>query len=90
MVRPDSGVVFGFAGGTHTYALRLPPDVKAAAFSAGATTVHHYRAYPELGIPASMLDLREVGGEWILGGWLAPEEEWCSTAYEYAGAGNGR
>ena len=24
LVRPDTGVIFGFAGGTHTYALRLP------------------------------------------------------------------
>lgn len=89
LVRPDSGVVFGFAGGTHTYALRLPPDVREAALSAGATTVHYYPAYPELGIQASVLDLRDVGGEWIFGGWLAREDEWCSAAYEYAGAGSG-
>jgi len=85
LVRPDSGVVFGFAGGTHTYALRLPPDVREAALSAGATTVHHYPAYPELGIQASVLDLRDVGGEWIFGGWFVSEHEWCSAAYEYAG-----
>ncbi len=24
LVRPDSGIVFGFCGGTHTYALKLP------------------------------------------------------------------
>jgi hypothetical protein len=85
LVRPDSGVMFGFAGGTHTYALRLPPDVKAAALAAGATTVHRYPAYPGLGIQASVLDLRDVGDEWIFGGWFIFEHEWCSAAYEYAG-----
>lgn len=84
LVRPDSGVMFGFAGGTHTYALRVPPDLKAAALSAGATTAHHYPAYPELGIQASVLDLREIGDEWIFGGWLAAELEWCAAAYEFA------
>ena len=57
--------MFGFAGGTQTYALRLPPDVKQAALAAGATTVYRYPAYPELGIQASVLDLRDVGEEWI-------------------------
>lgn len=71
LVRPDSGVLFTFAGGTHTYALRVPPEVKGAALAAGATTVHHYPAYPELGIQASVLDRRDVGDEWIFGGWLA-------------------
>ena len=31
LVRPDSGVLFGFAGGPHTYALRLPPALRASA-----------------------------------------------------------
>src|SRR4051794_24613595 len=26
LVRPDTGIIFAFAGGTHTYALRLPPE----------------------------------------------------------------
>jgi hypothetical protein len=85
LVRPDSGVLFGFAGGSLTYALRLPPDAKAAAVSAGATTIHRYPAYPELGIPASVLDLKEIGDDWILGGWFASEPMWCLAAYEYAG-----
>jgi hypothetical protein len=86
LVRPDSGVLFGFAGGTHTYALRLPAGVRDAALTAGATTIHRYPAYPELGIEASVLDLRDVGEAWILGGWFVAEPEWCSAAYDYAGA----
>jgi hypothetical protein len=85
LVRPDSGVVFGFAGGSHTYALRLPPGVRDAALTAGATTIHRYPAYPELGIAASVLDLREVGGEWVFCGWHVAEPDWCAAAYEYAG-----
>ena len=84
LVRPDSGVLFGFAGGTHTYALRLPLDVRRAALSAGAGTVHRYPAYPELGIEASVLDLSDVNDEWIFGGWFASEPAWCAAAYEYA------
>jgi hypothetical protein len=85
LVRPDSGVLFAFAGGSHTYAFRVPPRIRDAALSAGAQTVHHYPAYPELGIEASVLDLRDLGTEWVFGGWHAGEPEWCSAAYEYAG-----
>src|SRR5688572_19880145 len=34
LVRPDSGIVFGYAGGTHTYALRLPPAERAEVSAA--------------------------------------------------------
>lgn len=84
LVRPDSGVLFGFAGGTHTYALRLPPDARASALAAGAKTIHHYPAYPGLGIQASVLDLSEIGDEWLFGGWFASEATWCIAAYEFA------
>jgi len=85
LVRPDSGVLFAFAGGTHTYALRLPTDVRKAALAAGAMTIHRYPASPELGLEASVLDLRDIGDEWILGGWFVSEPQWCSAAYRYAG-----
>src|SRR5206468_9515852 len=41
LVRPDTGIVFGFAGGTHTYALRLPADVRQEAMLAGARSEEH-------------------------------------------------
>lgn len=84
LVRPDSGIVFAFAGGTHTYALRLPPAEHAAALAAGAERVHRYPAYPELGIAASVLDLDEIGPAWVLGGWFADEPRWCRAAYDFA------
>lgn len=85
LVHHATGVVFGFAGGSHTYALRLPAAERAAAIAAGAETVHHYPAYPELSIAASKLDLARFGPEWVFGGWLKGEEEWCRAAFDAAG-----
>jgi hypothetical protein len=85
LVHPRSGVIFGFGGGTHTYALRLPAAERAAALRAGAGTVHRYPAHPELGIPASALDLAGIGEEWVFGCWREGEIAWCRSAYEGAG-----
>jgi hypothetical protein len=53
LVRPSTAIIFAFAGGSFTYAFRLPLDLRQAAIKAGATRVYHYRAYPELKIEAS-------------------------------------
>lgn len=37
LIRPDTGIVFGYAGGTHNYALRLPPPKREEAMREGAT-----------------------------------------------------
>ena len=84
LVRKSSGVVFAFAGGTHTYAFRLPPEVHKAALAAGATRVYQYRANPELKIAAATFDLAEIGDEWVFGGWLKGEAEWIQAAYDFA------
>jgi hypothetical protein len=84
LVHPDSGVIFAFGGGTHTYAFRLPKHERDAALAAGATTVHEYPAYPELNIEASVLDLARIGEEWVFGGWHKGEEQWCLSAFAYA------
>jgi len=85
LIHPESGVIFAYAGGTHTYALRLPPVVREAALKAGATRVYHYRAYPELNLEAATLDLADIGDEWVFSHWLKGEEDWCRAAYEFAG-----
>ena len=85
LVHHASGVVFGFAGGSQTYALRLPAAERATAIAAGAETTHHYPAYAELNIAASKLDLARFGPEWVFGGWLKGEEEWCRAAFDAAG-----
>jgi hypothetical protein len=86
LVHPRTGVVFGLAGGSLTYALRLPEAERTAAITAGAKIVHEYPAYPELNVPASTLDLADFGPEWVFGGWLKGEEDWCRAAYKFAGA----
>jgi hypothetical protein len=85
LVHYASGVVFGFAGGSSTYALRLPPAERALAIAAGAETVHHYPAYAGLNIAASRLDLTRFGPGWVFGSWLKGEEDWCRAAFEAAG-----
>jgi hypothetical protein len=84
LVRPSSGIIFAFAGGTHTYALRLPVREREGALRAGARRFHEYPAYPALGIEASALDLDDIGEEWVLGGWFKDEEDWCLAAYRFA------
>lgn len=77
LMHPTTHVVFAFAGGTHTYALRLPEPERAEAVRAGATRVKHYPA-------GQSLDLSEIGDEWVFCGWFRGEEEWCLAAFELA------
>ena len=84
LAHPESGIIFGFAGGTHTYALRLPPATRDAALKAGCKRIWNYPALPELGIAASLLKLDEIGEEWVFGEWHETEKEWCLAAYEFA------
>jgi hypothetical protein len=80
LMRPDSEIVFGFAGGTHTYALRLPDAVRAEALAAGGTRIKTYPRSPSL-------DLDVIGPEWVFCSWLAGEERWCRSGYEFAAEG---
>jgi len=86
LIRPSSGIIFAFAGGTHTYAMRLPADVRERALQAGATRVYHYRAYPgpRLKTEAYTFDLSEIGDEWVFCHWSKGEDQWCIAAYEFA------
>lgn len=86
LAHPLTGVIFAFAGGT-TYALRLVRGDLEAALRAGAEQVHHFPAYPALGIGASTLDLRAIGPDWIFGAWRREEQAWCENAFQAAAAG---
>lgn len=77
LIRPDTGIVFAFAGGTHTYALRLPPREFSEAVQAGAQRVYTYPSSPPI-------DLETIGDEWIFCRWYKNEEYWCAAAYEFA------
>jgi hypothetical protein len=85
LAHPRTGVVFGYAGGSLTYALRLPPDTHRHAIAAGARTRRDYPAYPELDVAASSLDLATFGAGWVFGAWLDGEREWCAAAFAHAG-----
>jgi hypothetical protein len=85
LIQPESGVIFGFAGGTHTYALRLPSEERVLALKAGCKRVWNYPAYPELKIAASTLDLSDFGEEWVFGQFQAREKDWCLAAFHWAG-----
>jgi len=78
LVHPRTGIVFGFAGGTHTYGLRLPPTERAQALRMGARREHTYSN-------GSRLEMDAIGPDWILGGWFREEPEWCLAAYAHAG-----
>lgn len=79
LMHPTTGIVFGFAGGTHTYALRLPERERAEALGAGATRTKDYPAIP------LRFDLDDVGPEWVFCGWFRDEEAWCRSAFAQAG-----
>lgn len=79
LIRPDTGIVFGFAGGTHTYALRLPPTERLEALRLGAARVAHYPHQPSF-------DLNQIGEGWVFCRWFKPEEAWCLAAYTFAGS----
>jgi hypothetical protein len=77
LVHPETGIVFGWAGGTHTYGLRIPEPERAQAIAVGAQTIHRYAN-------GDWLDVVLIGEEWVLGKWLSAEPQWCLRAYENA------
>jgi hypothetical protein len=77
LVHPGTGVIFGFAQGTHAYALRLPQPERDEAVAAGAKAQYVY--------PSATLDLSAAGDEWLFGCWHPDEPRWCLAAYEAAG-----
>jgi hypothetical protein len=78
LMHPETNVVFGFAGGTHTYALRLPEPEFSEARRAGAARTIHYPAGER------SFDLDEIGPEWVFCRWFRQEEAWCLAAFELA------
>jgi hypothetical protein len=77
LAHPSSGIIFGFAGGTHTYALRLPPTERQEALQKGVERVHVYS-------DGTNLDLSTLGEEWVFGNWFPEETRWCLAAYDFA------
>lgn len=86
LVSPRSGVIFGWAGGTHTIALRLPQPEREMALAAGGVRILHFRAYPDLGIAASTDDLADAGEEWVFCDAAGDRRRWCQAARAFADA----
>lgn len=78
LVRPGTGIIFAFGGGTHVIGLRLPPEEVPGAVAAGATLLHEFS-------DGSTLDARTIGPEWVLIGWHRQGPAWCRMAYDFAG-----
>jgi hypothetical protein len=85
LVRPDSGIILGIAGGSRMYALRLDAEGAAAARAQGAATVFRYPASPTLGIPETVIDASTFGETWVFGRWLRSEGEWLAAGFAAAG-----
>jgi hypothetical protein len=81
LVHPVTGVVFGFAGGTLGYAMRLPELMRRAADRLGAKTI----VKMPFETPLDVWDIGKAGPEWRLGLWANQEAEWCRAAYDFAG-----
>jgi hypothetical protein len=78
LIQPTTGIVFGLAMGTQ-YGLQLPEGMAAEAVRAGAKTHNRWSGGPET-------DIREtLGPDWIFGGWLTQELEWCRKAFQFYG-----
>jgi hypothetical protein len=78
LIHPETGIVFAFATGTHTYALRIPQAFRPQSLLAKAG--HRYE-YPG----GKVLELSEYDGDWFFGGRFEGEEEICFLAYQSAG-----
>jgi hypothetical protein len=81
LIHPETGIVFAFAGGTSTIALRLPPDELAAAFK-----VAGYGRKQDF--TSSSTFASEFGDDWALVKPFGDETRvgrWFQAAHDYAG-----
>jgi hypothetical protein len=78
LAHPQTGIIFGFASGTLVYALGLPERQRAEAIAHGGKRTHTYAN-------GSVLNIDDIGSNWVFGGWFAGEEMYCLAAYQLAG-----
>lgn len=81
LVRPDTGVIIGVAGGTQMYALRLDLDAAAEARAAGLATQFRYPAVPRVRPRDIVIDAGTFGETWVFGRWHASEPGWLASGY---------
>jgi hypothetical protein len=49
---------------------------------AAVVSPNRIKTFPQSSV---VIDLDDIGPEWILGGWFKGEEDWCLAAWEWAG-----
>ncbi len=81
LVHPESGILLAFANGT-TYCLQLAPSLMEEAIRAEVKT------YTKWSSSRDMDTRRDLGPDWIFGGWSSNEIRWCKTAYDELGKPN--
>ena len=80
LIHPETGIIFGFAGGTGTIALRLPPDDLAEAFADpkyGRSVNYKPPSYAS-----------EIGDDWAFINPFGGDngvQRWFQSAHDYAG-----
>ena len=87
LICPISGVIFGFAEGTMTCALRLPLTEHAAALAAGFSKIVAYKAQPRLNIQETEIVASTIGPEWLFHFHVKDMGYWGSVAYNLARGG---
>lgn len=84
LVRPDTGVIIGLAGGTQMYALRLDGDGASEARAAGLSSVFRYPPVADIRLQEIVVDAATFGENWVFGRWHASEPRWLASGYQAA------
>jgi hypothetical protein len=77
LVHPETGVIFAFATGTQTYALRVPENLRREVI---AEQVKQQYRYPD----GHALDLTRYDPDWIFADNIANEAAICLLAFQSA------
>ena len=72
---PTAGIVLVAAWGTQ-YVLRLPQEVVTLAIGSGAKTITKWTGGGQTDVS------KELGPDWVFGGWLKQEPQWCRALFE--------
>jgi hypothetical protein len=83
LVRPDTGVIIGMAGGTLMYALRLDARGFAAARDAGLQVAFRYPAVANVR-SEDLIDATTFGDTWVFGRWHVQEQAWLRAGFSEA------
>jgi hypothetical protein len=78
LVHPTAGIIFAVSIGT-VYCLRLNSKLMSDAQKVGVKTQIKWAG-------GKVMDTqRDLGPDWILGGWFVDEMQWCNIVYEELG-----